>query len=225
MQKTTFVSFVALVFFNITAMIAQTPTRVIFFGDSITELGVTPDGYITKIREGLTRKGIGSQFELIGAGLSGNKIYDLYLRLDEDVLNKNPKVVVIYVGVNDVWHKMLTGTGTDPDKFEKFYTAIIKRLLEKHIRVILCTPAAIGERTDNSNQQDGDLNLYSQIIRQLAAKYQCQLCDLRKAFLEHNLKNNRDNVAAGILTTDRVHLNQAGNQLVAELVLTKLLGH
>jgi lysophospholipase L1-like esterase len=55
-------------------------------------------------------------------------VYDLYLRLEEDVLKKRPDVVVIWIGVNDVWHKTILGTGTDADKFEKFYTAIINKL-------------------------------------------------------------------------------------------------
>jgi len=41
---------------------------------------------------------------------------------------------VIWVGVNDVWHKTLLGTGTDADKFEKFYQAIIKKLKDKNIK-------------------------------------------------------------------------------------------
>ncbi|MGH7596343.1 MAG: SGNH/GDSL hydrolase family protein [bacterium] len=212
----------AFIMLTTVAMSQPKPTRVIFFGDSITELGVKPGGYITKIKAGLEKEGGAGQYELIGAGISGNKVYDLYLRLEDDVLSKSPDVVVIYVGVNDVWHKTLMGTGTDADKFEKFYTTIIKKLQEKNIKLILCTPAVIGERTDNSNQQDGDLNLYSQIIRNLAEKYRCSLCDLRKAFLEYNLKNNSLNNASGVLTTDRVHLNEKGNQLVAELLLAEL---
>ena len=204
------------------AMTKPKPTRVIFFGDSITEVGIKPGGYITRMRDELKKKGRASEFELIGAGVSGNKVYDLFLRLEDDVLSKRPDVVVIYVGVNDVWHKSLAGTGTDADKFETFYAAIIKKLQERNVRLILCTPAAIGERTDNSNQQDGDLNFYSGIIRNLATKYAGALCDLRKAFLEFNLDNNPTNNASGILTTDRVHLNEKGNQLVADLLLAEL---
>ena len=92
--------------------------------------------------------------------------------MDDDVLAKNPDVVFIYIGVNDVWHKVSSGTGTDQDKFEKFYTAIINKFLDKHIRLILCTPAVIGEKYDFTNQQDGDLNAYSQIVRNLAQKWQ-----------------------------------------------------
>ncbi|QJW90686.1 G-D-S-L family lipolytic protein [Spirosoma taeanense] len=194
------------------AMTAAKPTRVVFFGDSITQAGVNPGGYIDRLKKMLPS----DQFELIGAGIGGNKIYDLYLRMEEDVLAKQPDVVVVWVGVNDVWHKSSYGTGTDPDKFVKFYEAVVKKLQAANARVILCTPAAIGEKTDFTNQQDGDLNLYSQLIRDLAARRNLPLVDLRKAVLEYNLKSNPENKDRGILTTDRVHLNEAGNQFVAE---------
>jgi lysophospholipase L1-like esterase len=223
-MKTVGRSIILIVLFaGLACMIGQKMTRIVFFGDSITQAGVGAGGYITLIGETLQQKGLGNQYELIGAGIGGNKVYDLYLRMDDDVITKNPNVVVIWVGVNDVWHKSLFGTGTDPDKFEKFYTAIIKKLQAKNIRVILCTPAAIGEKTDFTNQQDGDLNKYAQIIRDLAKKNNCELVDLRKEFLEYNLKNNQDNKEQGILTTDRVHLNPAGNKLVAEKMLGVIL--
>ena len=132
------------------------------------------------------------------------------------MLAKNPDIVVIYIGVNDVWHKASFGTGTDPDKFEKFYDAILKKLKEKNIAAILCTPAVIGERTDFSNQQDGDMNRYSDIIRGIAKKNNLPLVDLRQKFLDYNKQRNPDNKESGILTRDRVHLNVSGNQLVAD---------
>jgi lysophospholipase L1-like esterase len=135
--------------------------------------------------------------------------------MDSDVVMKKPDMVVIYIGVNDVWHKTLSGTGTDPNKFEKFYEAIIRKLQSNGTQVILCTPAAIGEKKDNVNQQDGDLNAYSQMIRDLAKKYNCSLVDLRKAFMENKEKD--------ILTRDRVHLNDAGSKMVAELLFPLLI--
>jgi isoamyl acetate esterase len=135
------------------------------------------------------KEGLKENYEFTGAGIGGNKIYDLYLRMEEDVLAKNPDWVFVYVGVNDVWHKSSFGTGTDADKFEKFYQAVIKKLQYKNIKVVLCTPAAIGEKTDFSNSQDGDLNEYSKIIRGLATKNNLPLVDLRKIFLTYNLKN------------------------------------
>jgi lysophospholipase L1-like esterase len=194
----------------------QDKQKIVFFGDSITQAGVNPGGYISRMAETLRQKGLADKYELVGKGIGGNKVYDLYLRMEEDVLAQSPDIVVIWVGVNDVWHKRSYGTGTDPDKFEKFYTAIIKKLHAKNIRVYICTPAVIGEKTDFSNELDGDLNEYASIIRKVAKANNCGLIDLRKSFLDFNLENNKENKASGILTTDRVHLNEKGNSLVAE---------
>lgn len=200
----------------VTAFIYPKKMKVVFFGDSITQAGAGTGGYILRLDTLCKLEGQGEDYQFMGAGIGGNKVYDLYLRMDNDVLAKEPDVVVIYVGVNDVWHKSSSGTGTDADKFEKFYQAIIDKLKAKNIKVILCTPAAIGEKTDFSNAQDGDMNEYSNIIRRIAKKNQLSIVDLRQSFLDYNLKNNPDNKDRGILTTDRVHLNPKGNQIVAE---------
>ncbi len=197
-------------------MVMQQKKKVIFFGDSITAAGAKPGGYIMKIGDFATKDKAADQFEFIGAGIGGNKVYDLYLRLEDDVLSKHPDIVIIFIGVNDVWHKRSHGTGTDADKFEKFYTALIAKMQAQKIQVVLCTPAAIGERTDFSNELDGDLNNYSNIIRGLAQKNDLPLIDLRKSFLEYNMTNNPENKESGILTADRVHLNEKGNEFVAE---------
>ena len=192
--------------------------RIVFFGDSITELGFKKGGYIDLLSSKITSNGQANQYELIGAGIGGNKIYDLFLRMDRDVLNKEPNVVVIWVGVNDVWHKSMMGTGTDYDKFGLFYDAVVQKIQAKGAKVVLVTPAVIGERFDQSNPQDGELNLYSNWIRKYASEKQIALVDCRKLFLDYSVKNNPKNVDKGILTYDRVHLNDAGNQLVADAV-------
>lgn len=197
-------------------------TRVVFFGDSITEAGVNPGGYIAQMRDSLAAQNKSANYDLIGAGISGNKVYDLYLRLETDVLAQKPTVVVIYVGVNDVWHKQTHGTGTDADKFKKFYDAIIAKLQKKGIRVIMCTPACIGEKKGGVNPLDKELDTYSQIIRDLAAEKGCLLSDFRKAFMDYNATNNISDRYSSILTTDGVHLNTQGNQMVAKMLMSKI---
>jgi len=214
-------TFTALALVSFTGM--QQKQRIVFFGDSITQAGVQPTGYITVLGDMIKQKGLQNQYELTGAGIGGNKVYDLYLRMDDDVLAKNPTTVVIWVGVNDVWHKKTAGTGTDAPKFEQFYNAIIKKLQAKNIKVVLCTPASIGEKTDFTNELDGDLNKYAAIIRDIAKKNNCELIDLRKVFLAYNLANNTENKEKGVLTVDGVHLNEKGNQLVAEEMMKTLV--
>ena len=195
---------------------ADNPIKILFFGDSITQAGIGKSGYITKMAEMISSKGLSDKYELIGAGIGGNKIYDLYLRHEEDVIAKKPNIVVIYIGINDVWHKTTSRTGTDYDKFEKFYHALIQRIQKSGSQVIICTPTLIGEKYDSTNENDGDLNYFSSVIRKIALDEKCKLIDLRKAFIEYETKFNTENKALGILTSDRVHLNEAGNQFLAD---------
>lgn len=219
-MKFLFFPLAACLLLSFTAM--KKKTRVVFFGDSITEAAVQPTGYITQIQDSLKMQHLDEKFELIGAGVSGNKIYDLFFRLEPDVLDKKPDIVVIFVGVNDVWHKQTLGTGTDSDKFKKFYAAIIDKLQKKGIKVILCTPAMIGERKGGANPLDGELNTYAQIIRDLATEKNCALTDFRKAFIDFDASNNTSDRYSSILTTDGVHFNQKGNTMAASMLLEKI---
>jgi len=189
--------------------------RIIFFGDSITQQGVSKNGYVTLIKKSLDS----TKYDIIGAGIGGNKVYDLYLRLEDDVLNKKPDLVVIYVGINDVWHKQSSHTGTDYDKYLKFYQALINKIQGVGSKVVLVTPSVVGEKKDGTNELDADLNKYAEGIRALAAKNNLPVCDLRKIFADYEVKNNPEDKEKGILTVDRVHLNETGNKLVADQLL------
>lgn len=191
------------------------PKKIIFFGDSITQAGVQPGGYVDLIKKALDP----AKYEVIGAGIGGNKVYDLYLRMEEDVLNKKPDLVVIYIGVNDVWHKMSSRTGTDYDKFIGFYNALIKKIQANGAKVVLCTPAVIGEKKNNANEMDADLDKYSDAIRNISANNNLPLCDLRNIFKTYDREYNTDDLEKGVLTTDGVHLNTKGNQMLADKLL------
>ena len=188
--------------------------KILFFGDSITEQGAKKGGYIDLLDSLVSRRApVPPQF--IGSGIGGNKVYDLYLRLEDDVLAKKPDVVVIWIGVNDVWHKRTSGTGTDYAKFERFYQALIRKISASGAKMLLCTPAVVGEQKDYVNELDGDLNRYSALIRKIAIENNCSLLDLRQAFHDYIQQNNPENKDRGILTTDGVHLNALGNLFVA----------
>jgi len=197
--------------------------RIVFFGDSITELGVKPNGYVALIRETITARHPGTPIEVIGAGVSGNKVTDLQRRLVRDVMNRKPAIVVIYIGINDVWHWELKDLkGTTKEEYEAGLREMIARMQYSGANVILCTPSVIGEKTDSSNGQDKMLEEYSAISRAVARSLGATLCDLRKAFHDYLVLNNKENKPQGILTYDGVHLNDEGNRLVAREILKYL---
>jgi isoamyl acetate esterase len=194
--------------------------RIVFLGDSITQAGVGAKGYVTLVKNALAEKHKDLGIEVIGAGISGNKVPDLQKRLEKDVLSKKPTLVVIYIGINDVWHwEMKKPSGTPKDKFEAGLREIIGKIQAGGARVVLCTPTVIGEKKGGANKQDPMLDEYAEVSRKVAAETKSQLCDLRKAFVDHLTKNNAEDKERGILTSDRVHLNEAGNMLVADTIL------
>ena len=77
--------------------------------------------------------------------------------------------------------------------------------------MVLCTPTVIGEKTGGANALDAQLDEYADISRKVAKDTGATLCDLRKAFVDHLKAGNKDNKEKGVLTSDRVHLNEAGN--------------
>ena len=216
MKRLSLYSSIIFAVFFLSAFTGMQKKKVIFFGDSITQAGVAPNGYITLLKQMLVKDGRDKAFDLIGAGIGGNKVYDLYLRLEEDVLSKKPDLVFIYVGINDVWHKRSFGTGTDPDKFEKFYNRIIEKIQAAGAKVVICTPTVVGEKKGFVNELDGDLNKYAEIVRKIAKNKNVELIDLHKNIIDYINSHNPEDKHSGILTTDGVHMNDEGNRFLAE---------
>lgn len=194
---------------------------IVFLGDSITAAGVNPDGYVTLTAEGINAAFPDLGINVIGAGIGGHKVPDCQKRLDRDVLQKNPTIVVIYIGINDVWH-WNRNEGTPIEVFESGLKDMIAKINAVGARVILCTPTVIGEKTDGSNEYDKMLEDYSSISRKVAQETGSQMLDLRKGFMDYLKENNPDNLQEGVLTTDTVHLNPTGNKVLASLMLEAL---
>lgn len=218
-MKRLLVTFSGLLLVLLSAFSVMQKKKVVFFGDSITQAGVGATGYITVLQQTLAKTGKTNQFELIGAGIGGNKVYDLYLRLEDDVLSKKPDLVFIYIGINDVWHKRTHGTGTDADKFEKFYNKLIDKIQAAGAKVVICTPTVIGEKKGNVNELDGDLNKYAEMIRGIAKNKKVELLDLHKNIVDYIDQHNPEDKYAGVLTSDGVHMNDDGNRFLAEQFL------
>ncbi|MBK1853510.1 SGNH/GDSL hydrolase family protein [Verrucomicrobiaceae bacterium 5K15] len=202
--------------------------RLVFLGDSITQDGIRPEGYITLVADAIAKRQPYLGVKVIGAGVSGNRIAHCLARLERDVLKKDPTLVVVYIGINDVWHwthpliVSKGGKGTTPEEFDAGLRKTIQRIKAKGAKVILCTPTVIGEKSDGSNPLDKQLDQYSAISRKVAAETDTPMLDLRKHFLGYLAEHNPDNVGKGILTYDGVHLTQKGNRYLADLMLQEL---
>ena len=215
-------------------------TKVVFLGDSVTQaaLYIKGDaiivndsivgyheysGFITLIDEK-----INDDVQLIGKGVSGDKVSDLLTRYEEDVLELNPDIVFIYIGINDVWHKYDYGTGTDIDLYESGLRQIISDIKSQGAKIVLCTPTLIGENSgeftlvnqfkdvETMERMNGDLDNFSDVIRELSNEFNTDLLDLRDIFMTYVSENNLNNEPSGLLTYDGVHLNELGEKMIAD---------
>jgi lysophospholipase L1-like esterase len=224
----------------------ESKLKIVFLGDSITEAGVYDKdvgienngeliypkytGFITFLAPSLAEN-----TELVGKGISGDKVSDLLTRYKKDVIDLDPDIVFIYIGINDVWHKYDFGTGSDIDLYENGLRQIISEIQKIGSRVVLCTPTVIGENhgdftlaneyvehyRDAKTMEDmnNDLDAFSDVVRKLSSEYNTGLIDLRKVFISYISENNPTNKPSGILTYDGVHLNDLGNKLIADQMI------
>lgn len=180
--------------------------RVAFLGDSITQAGNNPGGYVDRIRKGAP------DLEIVPAGISGHKVPNLLARYEKDVLAKKPDYVFIYIGINDVWHSK-NGRGTPIEEYGAGLRELVKGCQKAGAKVVLATPTVIGECS--VNDLDEMLEEYAAVSREVAEELGAELCDLRKVFRSRLAVFNPTEANSGILTTDGVHLNAEGNLLVA----------
>ena len=80
--------------------------RIVFLGDSITQGGARPGGYVDLIKKKLASDHSELGATIIGAGISGNKVPDLQRRLERDVLKKT------YIGLYFTSTSTTCGNGT-----------------------------------------------------------------------------------------------------------------
>src|SRR5438132_7337079 len=81
---------------------------IIFFGDSLTELAGREEpkkhvskGYVRIVREKLQKAHEDKDLKVEWVATGGHTVPDLLKRVDKDVIDKKPSVVVIQIGCND----------------------------------------------------------------------------------------------------------------------------
>ena len=185
--------------------------KIGFMGDSITQAGAEPQGYVTLVIRGLEANGI--RVSSIPAGIGGHKSNQMLERLDRDVLSKKPDWMTLSCGVNDVWHG---ANGVPLEPYKKNITEIVEKCQAAGVKVMILTSTMIGEDAPNSNNQK--LATYNAFLRDLAKKKKCRLADLNADMQAAIAKAGPDH-KGNLLTSDGVHMNPEGNRMMATGVL------
>ena len=192
----------------------QAGQKVAFLGDSITQFGMQPGGYVVLVDQAMDKAG--RKIVVIPAGISGNTSKDMLARLQRDVIDKKPDWMTLSCGVNDVWHG---ARGVPLDQYKTNITAIVDQVTAAGIKVVILTSTLIME--DPSNALNKQLADYNDFLRGLAKERHLPLADLN-ADMQAELaskKTELPGLKGTILTLDGVHMNGVGNEMMAGGVL------
>jgi lysophospholipase L1-like esterase len=204
--------------------------RIVMMGDSITQGGGEPKGYVTLFGKTLRDAYPQQPIEIINVGIGGQKAPDMLARFQRDVLDKHPDLVTISVGVNDVWHDFRTpewtarvaegnsGRGVKLPDHIKGVDAMIQAAQKANVKVVLLSPTLVFEDLDCAENKR--LGLYVRAQAKLAAERKVGFIDLNKTFRRVvDTYQKAGGKRQLLLTTDGVHLNDAGNALMAGAIL------
>ncbi|MBM7551596.1 SGNH/GDSL hydrolase family protein [Thalassobacillus pellis] len=196
--------------------------KVVFIGDSITESGKFEDeeqlgkGYVRLICDYLRVAHPEADLEFFNKGISGNRITDLAERWQEDVINLQPDLLSVSIGINDVWRQLDNPDMEQVDayQFEKIYKQLLDEVKSKtDATLVLMEPTIIEENIESAGNQK--LKDYVEVVQDVAEVYDAFLVPLHHTFVDYLKAAN-----GHALTTDGVHMNSRGDMLMANGWLT-----
>ena len=189
--------------------------KIAFIGDSITEFGNWPAGYVNMVVKGLELSGV--KVGKIAVGHSAETSENMVRRFAKDVVAAKPDWVTISCGVNDVERMCVKGKKeVDYGKFEKNVRGMLDMAKAAGIRPVLLTPTIRWEDKPDSEQNQQILKLGA-FMREEAKARQIPVADLN-ALMRETMKTTPLN-GKYRLTRDGVHMNFAGNAMMAKGVL------
>ncbi len=208
--------------------------RIVTMGDSITDMGRAPKGYVTLLAQTLNQGRANDPVQVVNVGIGGQKSYDMLARFGKDVVDRHPDLVTISVGVNDVWHafkdfahnqRHLEGNLPAGNPLPKYLDEVQKMVRMAKLagaQVVLLSPTLIYEDLDSAENKR--VQEYVRAEEGLARRERVGFVNLYKPF--HDTVAAYQKVAGKrqlLLTMDGVHPNDAGNALIADVIL-KYLG-
>lgn len=191
--------------------------KFLFIGDSITEWGRFEDSenlgdnYVRLIHDYVKVTYPTKSYEIMNKGISGNRITDLANRWEEDVIEQNPDVVSILIGINDVWRQIDQPQmeQVHPNKYQEIYDGLISQIKERtNAMIILMEPTVIEDIV--SPKGNKMLIPYVEAVQKLAKKHDTMILHTHELFLDYLKKGDYP------VTIDGIHMSPVGNMLLAK---------
>jgi lysophospholipase L1-like esterase len=204
---------------------------VLFQGDSITDAhrertndqANHPDalgrGYAMLAASELLGKMPDKALTIYNRGISGNKVYQLDERWQQDCIDLEPDVLSILIGVNDYWHMRQGRYDGTPEIYANDFRSLLKRTRTAlpDVRLVICQPFILTETSAVDVSWVEPFRAYQEIAAGIADEFGATWVPFQEAF------DNALSLAPAVYwAADGVHPSVAGAELMATTWLEAL---
>ena len=191
--------------------------RILFQGDSITDAGRDKRNYYDlgsgypKYAAELIKKEFPDAV-FIDLGISGNRSGQLFDRSSADLINIQPDVVSILIGINDVWHRFsAVPVPTTDEQFELNYRCLLQEIRKRtNAKIMIMCPFLLdAEKTQHLRE---GLDRIIPIVEKLAAEFADVYMPL-DAIMAEAMKTQPEPL---FFSRDGVHPNANGAAYIGE---------
>ena len=204
---------------------AREQVRVVCFGDSITGIyyhSGNRRAWPEMLKVALTRLYPKAELTVFNAGISGNTSAQGLSRMQKDVLDRKPHLVVVMFGMNDLAYGAATPEKDAASKaaFSGRLKAIVEKCRAANAEVILCTqnPVYPGAAPRRPPERVGE---FAALIGKTGAELGVPVADV---YSEWEKLRKTDPRAWRLLMSETIHPAMAGHKRMAERVAQTLAG-
>ncbi len=194
--------------------------RILFQGDSITDVGRRKDGHDEMVGWGypfLVKAELDYEepncHTIYNRGINGNRVVDLYARMKEDIINLKPDLMSILIGVNDAWHEFEEARGVDVEKYFAMYSMLVEEVKEAlpNIKIMILEPFTLKGTVNEAYFGDFlvEVKKRAEKAKKIAEKYNLTFVPLQNVFDEAVTK-----APENYWLLDGVHPSTAGHELI-----------
>jgi lysophospholipase L1-like esterase len=161
----------------------------------------------------LLKKFPAKNLQCFNRGISGNKVFQLAERWEDDCLDLQPDILSILIGVNDFWHMMKHDYEGTIETYRNDFTALLERTKSAlpDVKLIIGEPFALNEGTAIDDDWFPAFGEYQQAAKTIADNFDAVFIPYQHLFEEASGQVN-----ATYWSADGVHPSLAGSELMAQ---------
>lgn len=193
--------------------------KILFQGDSVTDAGRDRSdchdlgaGYVKFAAAMFADAFPDTEFEFINLGISANRTSHLVERLQTDFIDIAPDLVILLIGVNDVWHHYdAKNVQTTANQFETNLRTVLEGIRSTGTKLVMLEPYMMYGSDKDFMYEELDEKI--RIERALAHEYADAYIPLHALFAAETVSKPYT-----VYSPDGVHPNADGAAYIAQAV-------